>query len=140
VEGCERFYYAKGLCRLHYNRLRTTGTVGPAGLVQLAPGTRTRYLDPRSGYVYTYVVGNGKGKLEHRVVMEEALGRSLTQFEQVHHRNGIRNDNRLENLELWVKPQLAGQRIEDLVAFVVEAYPEAVEAALNQRSQLRLMT
>lgn len=140
VEGCDRRLYAKGFCSLHYNRLRTTGDVGPAGLTQLAPGTRTRYVDPRSGYVYTYVVGEGKGKLEHRVVMEQMLGRPLDSGENVHHINGLRGDNRPENLELWIKsPQPAGQRADDLVAFVCTNYPEAVDAFRAGRSQLRLI-
>lgn len=54
---------------------------------------------------------------EHRMVMGEHLGRRLYDFENVHHKDGNRQNNALENLELWVTMQPSGQRPSDLVEY-----------------------
>lgn len=84
-----------------------------------------RWIDPRNGYVYISG-GVGKAEAEHRIVMARHLGRPLESWENVHHINGVRGDNRIENLELWAKPQPAGQRAEDLARWVIENYPDLV--------------
>jgi hypothetical protein len=71
-------------------------------------------------YGYKRILKNGIRDFEHRIIMEEYLGRKLFQHENIHHKNGDRLDNRIENLELWSSSQPPGQKIEDKIRWAKE--------------------
>lgn len=113
--------WSQGYCPGHY---------GSKGRTYQVPGTRHK---TRDGYVRVKLE-DGRVIAEHRIAMEQHIGRPLVPGETVHHINGIRDDNRIENLELWYSPQPYGQRVEDLLRYAVEAHRDQLIALLEQAS------
>ena len=99
--------------------VRTTGYhshwSSPGKRMQESPNWRGGRHITSKGYVRIYApdhpTHNSKGYvMEQRLVMEQMLGRPLLRTEHVHHLNGIRDDNRPANLELWKRKDPTGVR------------------------------
>lgn len=146
IADCDRPARRRGWCTMHNRRWerhgdplaklpsgRRPGATGRAGNGAGTLNAGGYRVIRRAGH--PNAMRNGS-ILEHVVVMSEMLGRPLLRHENVHHMNGIRDDNRPENLELWTVPQLPGRRVSDLVAWVVDQYPDEVRAMLDHSVRL----
>ena len=135
AKGCGSSHYRAGYCRMHLERVRDHGSPGSAKRKNRLQGQGTivgeGYLvlfKPNSPYCR-----NTGYILEHHLVMCEFLGRRLDPCETVHHKNGVRLDNRLSNLELWTSRHPKGQRVSDMIDFAIEILSKYKPEALSKK-------
>ena len=137
VINCAKPAYAADMCSMHYSRKRIHGD--EHGGLWHQDGRSKQWSVGKNGYVVRWEpmslhASSGGLVYQHRQIIGDALGRRLLPSESVHHKNGNRADNRPENLELWVKAQPAGQRVDDLIEFARQILDRYESTALHLKS------
>lgn len=113
IPDCSHLHYAWGYCRSHYRRWKLHGD--PLHGRAVRPERRRN----SAGYNMQRAPDGG-WELVHRAVMAKHLGRPLLPGETVHHKDGVRTNNNLANLELMVSFHPPGQRPADLLPWARE--------------------
>lgn len=91
IEGCGKVAHARGLCHMHYRRLRIHGDA----LAVLKRSAGEGSIDGKGYLLFTI---NGRSHRAHTLVAEAALGRKMKQNEVVHHIDENRLNNSPDNL------------------------------------------
>jgi hypothetical protein len=143
ANDCAKAAWSLGYCRTHYMRFKKYGDPHAGVWHKRKKGEGKKWHKSKNGYILRidhkspHSGSNGQ-VYQHREVMAEMLGRPLRKGENVHHKNGNRQDNRPENLELWTIGQPAGQRIQDVAQWAIEWLISGnLETALALHPELR---
>lgn len=119
-DGCDRKHARHGWCSQHAYQALTGKPMYPIG-----QRPRVDRSINTHGYAQVFRPDHPNARKagwvgEHTVVMSEMIGRPLLPHENVHHINGVRDDNRPENLELWSHSQPKGQRVHDKSEWAIQ--------------------
>lgn len=135
IDGCNGFVHASDFCKKHYLRKFRNGDPNIIHRGEIGAGTINQFgyrVLYKPGHQYSTKTGT---VLEHRFIMAIFLERPLRKNENVHHRNGNKLDNRIENLELWARQQPVGQRVSDIYLWaksIIEKYEQEYKEKLQQ--------
>jgi len=117
--GCLSQELCKKRCGVNHPSWKTGRCKNNKGYIRL--------INPKA---LGYTIATKPRTMEHTAVMAEHLGRPLYEDESVHHKNGIRDDNRLENLELMICHP-AGHRVSDEIKYAEEILKKYKPSVLN---------
>lgn len=123
VPGCNRPARTRGYCSAHYKRVLKYGHPRadvPFRIQEGQGGISHGYRNVAVPEQLRHLTNGEQWVGEHRLMMAQHLGRALYPDEVVHHRNGVRTDNRIENLQLWSTAHPKGQPVGEKIAYAVE--------------------
>lgn len=84
------------------------------------PYSGSKVFQTSDGYLNIYDKETGRTRKQHRLIMEDVLGRKLEDWESIHHKNGVRDDNRPANLEVVVGKHFSGVLLKDFYSADME--------------------